>query len=807
MGGENSSLPGYTLYTFTVDAGGTSQCDGGCATTWPPLVVDSADDIVAPAGVNLGTLARNDGRLQVTLNGDNLYFFANDNQAGDTIGDGVNGVWFVAELSGTGGDTGGGTGGDTGGDTGGEITDYGVTALNNNSATIWFLAQPDWPTTGTFYLCKDGEADCYPAEFNGDRWEYDHTNFANGQTYNPQLKVPGVGSNDFPTFSFSWDGGNVGVGDTGGDTGGNAGSFAHLDWEFNSHNSTENQVPHNENAVGPAPHMSQHLKTPENGSQPTIYGFAFDLNGSTFTWTWGPSIIKQAGDSGLEVYCSEDDGMTYEGAAFNGGTATVQCSEPYIYFFRYDHPTALNNNNASGYIYTGSFTTEGGRLPVVNGRPQYESFSDGSANWMRFRHPISGDGTTAAVLDAQHNNDSLRFLDRYTIWVDDSPGNVSMQGTVTGDVLRNEAMRSHGGPNGQQFFAEVTSGNLGWGDVFSYGQVIQFEISAIAGASGAQTYNDFSYYTVGQGWGAYGDVRLNSAGKAGTTMWFSDSGAYSDLEYNATFTQPLATVHKEQMVDDFIVGHHLFHGVDPRKQRSSTFDDPDVQIGGRTCGGCHFRDGRGSEVIQTAKGPRLPMPTYGVKLLEAIEGRQTGFAWDGSAPTVRDQIINAFENDHNVDFSEIDAGTDHPVVDLITAYTELLTVPNRDPGAYDDPTVVQGDKVFNDIGCASCHTPVQKTRADVDTHLRNLTIRPYTDMKLWDLGEGDFRTPALWGLGHNLNILERNGRDVLWMHDGASTSLEEAIQRHGGDASGVRSAYNGLSNSDKSAVKAFVKTL
>ncbi|GAB1620330.1 hypothetical protein AAOGI_03800 [Agarivorans albus] len=685
---------------------------------------------------------------------------------------------------------------------------YGVEVINNTTALYWVNNDPSWGG-GDYYMCKSGDADCYPAELVDGRWQRQQDNMVTGQSYTPVLKVPGLGASDYPTWSFVWGGGNGGDGGNGGNGGepDPANVFSHLDWEFNSHNSTERQTPHNDNSIGPAPyHGNAFLRTPANGSTPTEYGFAFELNGDTFSWSWGPGISKQPGDSGLEVYCSENGGETYTGSAFSNGAATVACSAPYIYFFRYVHPSALNNNPASAYIYTGSFTTEGGRLPVVNGRPQYQAFVDGSANWMRFRHPVTQDGTTAAVLDAQHNNDSLRYLDRYTIWVEDSPGNVNMQGDITGNVIRNEAMRRAGSPNSQQFFA-LTVADLGWGDAFSYGQVIQFEISAIAGNSGAQTYNDFSYYTVGQGWGSYGDVRLNSAGKAGTTMWLSDAGAYIDLEKNATFTQPFTTVHKEQMIDDFIVGHHLFHGVDPRKQRSSEFDDPDVQIGDRTCGNCHFRDGRGSEIIDTAKGPRLPMPTFGVKLLEVIEGRETGFSWDGSADTVAEQVVSAMENDHGVDFTQIEEGTNHPVVELITTYTELLTVPNRDPGAYDDPAVVRGDQLFTEVGCASCHTPVQTTRSDAPSHLRNLTIRPYTDMRLWDLGDGDFRTQPLWGLGQNIKLLERNGRDVLFMHDGSATSIEQAIEKHDLDGSAAKSAFNALSSTDQEAIVKFINTL
>ncbi len=548
---------------------------------------------------------------------------------------------------------------------------------------------------------------------------------------------------------------------------------------------------------GPGPRANDpgELRTPTNGSNPTSHGFAFDLNGSTFTWRWGGQIVKGNGDSGLQVWCSTDDGMTYQSANFSGGTATAPCSGNFDYFFRYLHPThSLNNNPAHQWLYTGPFTTAGSRVNPAG----YAPFTDGSSNWMRFRHPISQDGTTAAVLNAQHNNDLLRNLDRYNIWVDDSPGNTQFNIDVAGNIVRNEALRNTaGGPNGQQFFAIVTSGP-GFGGVFSYGQVIQFEFTAVAGATGAQTYNDFSYYTVGLGWGNYGDKRLQSAGKAGTTMILSDGGAYSDLEYNATFTQPLTTLHSEQDMDDFIIGHHLFHGVDPNAPpRTADFDV--IKIGDRSCGDCHFRDGRGSEVIQTPIGPRLPPPIYGTGLLLAIEGREVGLAWDGRDNTMEERVRNALRDDHGVDANDLPGR----VFELLVHYTEVITVPDRNPVATDDPQINAGHDAFMAAGCGDCHTPVQRTSSTNDAY-DNLTIRPYTDMKLWDLGEGSFRTAPLWGLGHNITILQRNNRELLFMHDGASRSVNEAVQRHGGSAASSRSAYN---SGNSAAIDAYVRSL
>ena len=93
-GGADASQPFFTLYVFDNDlaAPGTSTCNGGCATNWPPLLVSDG----AASGVsNLGTIARNDGTEQATYNGRPLYFFIGDSAPGDTNGDGAGGVWHT----------------------------------------------------------------------------------------------------------------------------------------------------------------------------------------------------------------------------------------------------------------------------------------------------------------------------------------------------------------------------------------------------------------------------------------------------------------------------------------------------------------------------------------------------------------------------------------------------------------------------------------------------------------------------------------------------------------------------------------
>ena len=99
LGAYLSSTNGMTVYTFDKDTKGVSNCSGACAVKWPPYTVASAKDIQLPAGMTgtVATMTRADGALQVTYNGKPLYNYSGDVKAGDTHGEGFNGIWHVAK--------------------------------------------------------------------------------------------------------------------------------------------------------------------------------------------------------------------------------------------------------------------------------------------------------------------------------------------------------------------------------------------------------------------------------------------------------------------------------------------------------------------------------------------------------------------------------------------------------------------------------------------------------------------------------------------------------------------------------------
>jgi predicted lipoprotein with Yx(FWY)xxD motif len=89
---------GFTLYRFDKDSPSPSKsnCNGACAVTWPPVLVDPNGRIFLD-GVprsEVGVVRRADGNLQVTIGGWPVYRFSSDTAPGQTNGQGVDGTWF-----------------------------------------------------------------------------------------------------------------------------------------------------------------------------------------------------------------------------------------------------------------------------------------------------------------------------------------------------------------------------------------------------------------------------------------------------------------------------------------------------------------------------------------------------------------------------------------------------------------------------------------------------------------------------------------------------------------------------------------
>ncbi|MCW3110237.1 MAG: hypothetical protein JWQ09_4743 [Segetibacter sp.] len=99
---------GSTLYYFSNDFNGNSNCTGGCLSVWPIYYAgDNLTQAKLPTGLDIadfGTITTSTGAKQTTYKTWPLYYYAplvngtNTRElSGETKGDGVNNVWFVAK--------------------------------------------------------------------------------------------------------------------------------------------------------------------------------------------------------------------------------------------------------------------------------------------------------------------------------------------------------------------------------------------------------------------------------------------------------------------------------------------------------------------------------------------------------------------------------------------------------------------------------------------------------------------------------------------------------------------------------------
>ncbi len=90
---ELTDKTGFQLYTFSADTNLVSNCTSDdCKSNWPALLASEADTAQAPFSI----FERTDGHRQWAINGNPLYFFAGDTNAGKQNGEAIGNVWWVA---------------------------------------------------------------------------------------------------------------------------------------------------------------------------------------------------------------------------------------------------------------------------------------------------------------------------------------------------------------------------------------------------------------------------------------------------------------------------------------------------------------------------------------------------------------------------------------------------------------------------------------------------------------------------------------------------------------------------------------
>lgn len=185
-----------------------------------------------------------------------------------------------------------------------------------------------------------------------------------------------------------------------------------------------------------------------------------------------------------------------------------------------------------------------------------------------------------------------------------------------------------------------------------------------------------------------------------------------------------------------------------------------------------------------------------------------------SCTAAQKDCLQATSGGHGSAF-EIDQAT---LEDVVFYQAVLAPVARRH---VNDPQVRQGQALFEQAGCASCHRPSYTTRQGPNPSMSSATLSgqtiwPYTDLLLHDMGSGladgrpDFaasgsqwKTPPLWGIGL-INAV--NGHTRL-LHDGRANGVLEAVLWHGGEAQAAQQQVLTMTQAQRAALVKFVESL
>ena len=227
------------------------------------------------------------------------------------------------------------------------------------------------------------------------------------------------------------------------------------------------------------------------------------------------------------------------------------------------------------------------------------------------------------------------------------------------------------------------------------------------------------------------------------------------------------------------------------------------------------------------------------------------FGRKGSFPTIRAFDVEALPFHMGLQPTELegvgegnDEDGDGIVDEILTGEVSALHIHNvllPTPRQEHNSVSRDGLRLFNQIGCNSCHTNSLRTdirelpvsSPEVETAPFNnvyrrldlsglfesnrsggLNIPLFSDLKIHNMGDAiaeraailptdspnineEFITARLWGVADT----------APYMHDGRATSLDEAIRLHGGEARSVRDNYLRLDRNDRGRIIGFLKSL
>lgn len=198
------------------------------------------------------------------------------------------------------------------------------------------------------------------------------------------------------------------------------------------------------------------------------------------------------------------------------------------------------------------------------------------------------------------------------------------------------------------------------------------------------------------------------------------------------------------------------------------------------------------------------------------------YGWKAAHASIDEQVAHAFA---------FDIGLSSPLFplpygDCTTAETACLSEPNGESPAFEGRELstamigvvvsylkslkarpaTEASALFAAAGCVACHVPALTGRD-------GRQIPAFTDLLLHDMGPGlddGVGEPGVksfeWRTAPLINGRLRPG-DRRYLHDGSAATVDDAIERHGGEAEHSRKLFKALTADDKKRLVEYVNGL
>ena len=313
--------------------------------------------------------------------------------------------------------------------------------------------------------------------------------------------------------------------------------------------------------------------------------------------------------------------------------------------------------------------------------------------------------------------------------------------------------------------------------------------------------------------------------------------------------------------------HQSIYGYKPEGRIVRTFTEQSVKLANGTVVHLQMPSYKINDAYTTLPpniliSPRIGMPVFGLGLLEAISEEDIltnadpddlnkdgisgkanyvwdpisqsvklgRFGWKAGTPSILVQSAGAYDGDMGLTtslnpisstYGQANGDTSLTIdvsdedLEAVSFYCMTLGVPaGRN---FDDPKIIKGRKIFEQINCTACHTPSFTTGVvEGIPEISNQKIYPYTDMLLHDMGDGladnrneylanghEWKTRPLWGIG----LTSITSGHTNFLHDGRARNLTEAILWHDGEAKQSKEDFIMLSTEERENLLSFLNAL